>query len=88
MRCPKCASSDVSVQVMEQTRLVPVHHGILWWVFIGWWWVPVKWIFLTVPAVIMWLFKSPRYKTQSARVSLAVCQRCGYTWEVHRARIR
>lgn len=94
MRCPKCKSDNVNVQVVNETdsRIVAKHHGVVWWVFVGWWWLPIKWLFqlalFGIFAVLYWIFKSPRYKqvTRHTKVSMAVCQNCGHTWEAHRGR--
>lgn len=94
MRCPKCKSDNVNVQVVDETdtRIVAKHHGIIWWILIGWWWVPIKklvqFVLFGIFAVLYWFFKSPKYKqvTKHQKVSLAVCQNCGHTWEVHRGR--
>lgn len=94
MKCPKCGSRDVNAQVVNETDtyIVRKHHGILWWIFIGWWWLPLKWalqfIVFNIFAVIYWLLKTPKYKqvTRHQKVSMWVCQDCGYTWEAHRRR--
>lgn len=93
MKCKKCGSENVSVQVVNETdtKLVTKHHGIIWWVLVGWW-LPIKWfaqlVLFGVFAILYWLFKSPKYKTvtRHRKVSLAVCQDCGHTWEVRRTR--
>ena len=86
MRCRLCGSEDVTVQVLTETdvRLVTKHHGILWWLAIGWWWVPIKWVLFTIPALIAWVFRPARQRlvTTHRRVTMAVCQRCGHTWRV------
>lgn len=88
MQCPKCGSENVNVQVVNETttKLVTKHHSIFWWIFVGWWWLAIKWIFLTVPAIIVKLFRPKRYKTKTKheKVSMCVCQSCGHTWEVER----
>lgn len=81
MTCPKCGSNNVNVQMVSETRLVTKHHGILWWLFIGWWWLPVKWLFFTLPALIIKLFRPKRYKTVSTHRSMFVCQDCGNYWQ-------
>lgn len=30
MKCPKCGSTNVTVNVIQQTKLVDKHHGIIW----------------------------------------------------------
>lgn len=81
MICPKCKSANVSVQVINQTKLKQKHLNILWWLFIGWWWVPVKWVFLFLPALIVKIFAPKRYKTKNVAVTMCTCQQCAYTWK-------
>lgn len=50
MKCPKCGSENVNVQMVTETNLKTVHHGLFWWLFIGWWWWPIKWLVFTIPA--------------------------------------
>ena len=78
---PKCKSANVSVQVINQTKLNTKHHNIFWWLFIGWWWVPVKWVFLFLPALIVKIFAPKRYKTKNVAVTMCTCQQCAYTWK-------
>lgn len=82
MKCPKCKSENVTVQMVSETKLKEKKHGIFWWIFIGWWWLPVKWIFLTLPALIVKIFAPKKYKTETIHKSMAVCQDCGYSWVV------
>ena len=44
MKCPKCGSENVTVQVVNETELKEKKHGFLWWLCVGWYWVPLKWI--------------------------------------------
>lgn len=56
------------------------HHNVLWWLFVSWWWLPLKWIYLTIPAIIGKVFfrrKTLKQKT----ISKCVCQDCGYSWD-------
>ena len=54
--CPKCANSNISIQVVNESQLVTKHHSIIWWIFIGWWWIFIKWLILTIPALIFKIF--------------------------------
>lgn len=81
MRCPKCKSDRISVQAVTDTKLKDKHHGFFWWVCIGWWWIPFKWIFLTLPALIVKIFVPKRQKLVQKHVSMCVCQSCGYNWK-------
>ena len=82
MVCPKCGSENVKVQVVTEQKLVDQHHGILWWLFIGWWWLFVKWLVFTLPALLIALFKPKRRQIKQKHVSRAVCQNCGNSWKV------
>ena len=31
MKCPKCGSTNISVQIISETQLKEQHHGIFWW---------------------------------------------------------
>lgn len=79
--CPKCGSDRVSVQVVNYVKLKNAHHGLLWWMFVGWWWVFVKWIFFAVPALIVKIFGAKKKKLVTRTRSLCVCQECGHHWE-------
>ncbi len=81
MVCPKCGSEQVNAQMVSETQLLQKRHSILWWIFIGWWWLPVKWILLTLPALIVKLFSPKKYKTRTTHKSMWVCQSCGHHWQ-------
>lgn len=82
MTCPKCGSQQVMVQAVNEMQLKEKHHGIFWWILIGWWWIPIKWIFLTVPALIVKIFAPKKHKLVTKTKSVCTCQSCGYLWEV------
>lgn len=81
MKCPKCGSENVTVQMVSETKLKEKKHGIIWWICIGWWWIPAKWLFLTFPALIVKIFKPSKYKTKTIHKSMCVCQNCGKSWK-------
>lgn len=78
MKCKKCGSENVNVQVVAETK--KQHHSILYWLCIGWWLKPLLWLFLTLPMIIVKLFGKD--KTKTVEKSFAVCQDCGYRWQV------
>lgn len=82
MICPNCGSMNVLVQESSQVKSVNAHHGLLWWLIIGWWWVIVKWIFLFVPALLAKIFIPKKQKIKQTFTTRAVCQNCGHTWQV------
>lgn len=81
MTCPKCGSENVTVQMVTEQQLVAKHHGILWWVFVGWWWLLIKWLVFTIPALIVKIFAPKRHKIVTQHKSMCVCQNCGHHWE-------
>lgn len=81
MICPKCGSGNVTVQAIVETELKKKKPGFFWWFFIGWWWVPIKWIFFTVPALIVKIFCPKDYYTKSKIKKMAICHNCGNDWE-------
>lgn len=102
MKCPKCGSENVLVQREEVSSsstsvhgLVEnkKHHGIIWWVCIGWWWkigvMIEKFVLAVCTMGLSLLFrKKKRYTattvtdTKVKNKTVAVCQNCGKTWNV------
>ena len=81
--CPNCNSDNISIQVVNESHLVAKHHGILWWLLIGWWWIFIKWLIFTVPALIFKIFGiGKRQKIKNVTKKVAVCQSCGNSWNV------
>lgn len=78
MICPKCQSENVNVQVLSEVK--KKRKGILYWIFIGWWVEIIMWVFLTLPWLIIKIFKPNKYKSKTT--SNAVCQNCGNTWVI------
>lgn len=83
IKCSKCGSENVSIQVVNEVKLVKQHHSFLWWITIGWIWTFFKWLFLTLPALIFKIFGiGKKYKTKNIEHKKAVCQTCGKVWEI------
>lgn len=80
MKCKKCGSENVTAQVINEVYLKDKHHGMIWWMLCGWWWIPMKWFFLTVPALLVAIFSHKKQKIRNKAVTKCVCQSCGYTW--------
>lgn len=78
MKCPKCGSENVNVQAVTHVR--DKKHGCVYWLLIGWWLELFMWIFLTLPWLIIKIFKPN--KVNSKTHSEAVCQNCGKRWRV------
>lgn len=80
MKCPKCGSENVSIQIVTEVK-EKRKKGILYWLFIGWWWEPILWIFLTIPKLIYAIFgRKTKVVTKVKRI--AICQNCGHSWEI------
>lgn len=78
MMCPKCKSENVNVQAVSMVK--NKRKGILYWLLIGWWLELIMWIFLTLPWLVIKIFKPNKYKSKI--VKQAICQSCGYSWKV------
>lgn len=80
MKCKKCGSENVNVMA-DHTEKAKGRHGIIYWLFVGWWLHPLMWLVATLPMFI-WRIIRPNRKTKTVTHTMAVCQDCGYTWEV------
>ena len=80
--CPKCGSTNTTIQVVNEQELKNKHHGVFWWICVGWWWIPFKWLFLTLPALIIKIFKPKKKKIKNKTITKCVCQDCGHNWNV------
>lgn len=80
MQCPKCNSQQVTVQMVSETALKKKRHGIMYWLFFGWLIDLFLWLFLTLPMLIIAIFKPRKYKTKTSHKSMCVCQACGHNW--------
>jgi len=80
MTCPNCGSQNVSIQTVSETKIKTKHHGCLYWGLIGWWLKPLLWIFLTLPMLIIAIFRPKKYKAKTVLKKIAVCQNCGKSW--------
>lgn len=78
MKYPKCGSENVTVQAVSVVK--NKKGGCLYWLFIGWWLEAVMWLFLTLPWLIIKIFKPNKIKTKVQ--NQAVCQDCGKSWRV------
>ena len=83
MNCEKCGSNNVQIQVVNESKLVTKHHGVMWWLFISWWWIPIKWILLTIPALLAAIFVGKRKKIKNITKKMAICQNCGNHWNIN-----
>ncbi len=62
MTCSKCGSTNVNVQMVSESQLKTKHHGIFYWLFIGWWLQPMLWLFLTLPMLLGKMFGHKKQK--------------------------
>lgn len=80
MVCKKCGGENVTIQVVNEVELKKKHKGIIYWLFFGWLIDIFLWLFLTLPRLIVAIFKPKKYKTKNKTVRKYVCQDCGYIW--------
>ena len=82
MVCPKCQSENVTTQIVQDIKIKNKHHGIIWWLCIGWWWVPIKWFVFTIPALLGAIFGRKKQKVVTKNRTVCVCQNCGNSWNI------
>lgn len=80
--CPKCNSTNLVYQPINEVKLKAKHKSCLYWLIIGWWLEPILWICCTLPMLIITIFKPKNYKTVNKAKTICVCQNCGYSWKV------
>lgn len=80
MQCPKCGSEKITVNVVTDMKVKDKHHNIIWWLFVGFWWIPIKWLFFTLPALIIKIFRRNKQKVITKQRTVCCCQACGHTW--------
>ena len=78
MNCKKCNSENVIVQKVSSQ--VKKGKGWKYWLLFGWAIDMLLWLFLTLPRLIIAIFKPKKTKTKFH--TEAVCQDCGYSWRV------
>lgn len=67
--CPKCKSTNLVYQPINEVHLKNKHRGCLWWICFGW----ISWLAIFIPH---------RKKTVNKVKTMCVCQNCGNTWNV------
>ncbi len=78
MKCKKCGSENIQVQRVSVTS--EKKKGLLYWLCFGWLIDIMAFLFLTIPYLIIKIFKPKKVKTDTH--SEAVCQDCGHSWKV------
>lgn len=84
MTCPKCGSEKVNVQAISFVKSKN-GKGLVWWLCIGWWWIFIKligWMFFGLLMLIPKLFSKNKTKIKTTVKSVAICQNCGYKWNI------
>ena len=77
MICKKCGSENIQIQ--KVSTLVN-KRGWKYWLLGGWFINLLSYIIFTLPRVLIAIFIPKRKKVKTH--SEAVCQSCGYSWEV------
>lgn len=75
--CKKCGSENIQVQKIATQ--VKKKKGLMYW-SVGWIIDLMLWIFLTLPRLIIQMFKPSKTVTKTDTV--AVCQNCGNDWKI------
>ncbi len=82
MKCPKCSSTHVIIQLLTDTQISTKKKSFLYWTTIGWFIEPLLWIFLTIPKLLFELLSPRKLKVKSTQHKSAVCQNCGHSWKI------
>ncbi len=82
MKCPRCGSENVNVQMVSESQLKNKHRSFLYWLLIGWWLHLILWIVAFVPMIFGKLFGRKDKKIVTEHKGMAVCQNCGHHWNV------
>jgi predicted nucleic-acid-binding Zn-ribbon protein len=77
MTCPKCGSENINVQMVSEVKAKK--SGLIYWLCCLWVVDLLLWAFLTLPRLIVQIFKPKKYKSKT--YSEAVCQNCGHHWK-------
>lgn len=80
LRCPKCKRYHINVQAVNEVKEVK-KKGCGYWLFIGWWLEPLE-IFLFGILKLLHIAVGRKTKIVSNTKSYAICQDCGYRWEI------
>jgi len=80
MTCKKCGSNNVNVQMISEISRKKRKRGILYWLLGGWIAEIFLWLFLTLPMIIIKIFKPKKYESKITKQ--AVCQSCGHSWQI------
>lgn len=75
--CKRCGSENIQVQKIATQ--VKKKKGLMYW-SVGWIIDLMLWIFLTLPRLIIAMFKPNKTVTQTH--TEAVCQNCGKSWRM------
>ena len=82
-RCPRCGGTNFTTQIITDTHLdIKKGHGCAYWLFIGWWLQPLLWILLTLPMIIIKIFRPKKYTMNTTHRTVTICQQCGHTWNL------
>ena len=95
MKCPRCRSRDVRVELVRERRAT--RHSLAWWLLIGWWIWPFKLLLKCLITMEEFIYglnnhgsqeaerkgkRPPPRRDEMVTRSVAVCQHCGHHWRV------
>ena len=74
MLCKKCHSDRIHFTTVNQVHLKNKHHGVIYWLFLGWWLKPLLWFLFTIPMLIIKIFRPRKYRTRNKLVTTYTCK--------------
>lgn len=82
MKCPKCKSENVKVQIVSEEVVRVYNHSFIYKLLIGWWLKPIIWLCTFPFKIVGWFLPSFKKYSNTEHKSMAVCQNCGHSWNV------
>lgn len=80
--CPKCGSSNINYQIINEVKIKNNGMGCFYWLFIGWWLEIILWVYFTIPRLLFLIFSSQKPKIINVTKKIAICQNCGNSWDI------
>lgn len=81
MKCPKCKSKNVNVQIVSEQVVKTYEHSFILKLFY-WMIKPIIWICLLPFKMLFIFFPKKNEYSFTKHKKIAICQNCGKTWKI------
>ncbi len=82
MKCPRCGSENVNVQMVSEQVVRTYDHSLFYKLFFGWWMWFFKFLLKLCFSMFTFFLPKKNKTTFTEHKTMAVCQKCGHTWQV------